>query len=111
MTTESIAPASEPLLDTKLVLARINARLALLRTWLSHDHRDEPTWWARRTTPPQLQREQLHLRPLAHLLHVERATSHGRLHGTQFKNLDEQATWLASCGDTLRALLEGKLAV
>lgn len=111
MTTESTAPASEPLLDTKLLLSRVNARLALLRGWLSHDHLDEPWWWARRTTAPNAQRERLALRPLANLLHVERATSRRRLHGTRFSNLDTQAAWLSSCADTLRALREGKLAV
>ena len=111
MTTESIAPVSETLLDVKLVLARVNARLGLLRGWLSHDHLDEPTWWARRTTAPQVQRERLHLRSYANLLHVERATPRGRLHGTRFKDLAEQAKWLAANADTLHALRSGKLAV
>ena len=111
MTTESTAPVSEPLLDVKLVLARLDARLALLRGWLSHDHLDEPYWFARRTTAPQAQRERLVLRGYANLIHVARATSRGRIHGTRFANLDEQTKWLESSRSTLVALREGKLAV
>jgi len=90
-----VAEKPVPTLDTKTLLARINERIALLRQWLSHDHRDEPFWWARRMTAPAAQAERQVLRQLANLLHVERATSRGRLHGTQFKNVDEQRAWLA----------------
>ena len=84
-----------PALDAKTLLARINERLALQRTWLSHDHLDEPFWWARDTTAPKLQRERLQWRFYAHLLHVERAHARGRLHCAQLATLDEQAKWLA----------------
>lgn len=92
--TEALATA--PALDPKTFLARINQRLALLRSWLSHDHRDEPYWWARRTTAQCTQRERLSLRHVANLLHVERATRRGKIHGTRFATLDEQRAWLAS---------------
>jgi hypothetical protein len=96
--TAPTSPALEaptiPPVTVKLLLARINARLALLRSWLSHDHRDEPFWWARRMTASAAQRERLALKPLANLFHIERATRRSRLHGTQFKSLDEQRAWL-----------------
>jgi hypothetical protein len=82
-------------LDIKTLLARINQRLVMMRIWLSHDHGDEPYWWARNTTAPRLQQERQTWRAYANLIHVERATSRGRLHGTRFKNLDEQRAWLA----------------
>lgn len=82
-------------LDTKSLLARINARLALLRSWLSHDHHDEPFWWARKLSVQAAQAERIVLKQVANLLHVERATARGRLHGTWFSNLDEQRAWLA----------------
>jgi hypothetical protein len=84
------SPSPSPSLDIKTLLARVNARLVLLRTWLSHDHHDEPYWWARRMTVQQAQRERLTLRWLANLLHVERATARGRIHSTQFATLDQQ---------------------
>ena len=100
-----------PALDAKTLLARINQRIALLRSWISHDHLDEPFWWARAITAPNAQRERQRLRGYAHLLHVERATSRGRLHGTQFATLDDQRAWLAKhettglpCDVTLVAL-------
>lgn len=83
-----------PALDVRTLLARVNHRLALLRSWLGHDHGDEPWWWARHRDARDCQRERLGLRPIAHLLHVERATRRGRIHGTQFANLDEQRAWL-----------------
>ena len=89
--TVSITPA----LDAKTLLARINQRIAMLRGWISHDHHDEPYWWARNTTAPTAQQERERLRGFANLLHVERATSRGRLHGTRFNTLDEQRAWLA----------------
>lgn len=88
------APAPAPL-DIKTLLARINQRLALLRTWLSHDHADEPYWWARRMPASRAQHERGLLRQVANLLHVERATIRGRLHGTRFATLDAQRAWLA----------------
>jgi len=96
------APAFDP-------LARINHRIVLLRTWLSHDHGDEPFWWARRTTAPRSQRERHELRPLANLLHIERATARGRLHGKQFETLEHQRAWLDEHAATLAMLSEGKL--
>ena len=107
MTDALASPA--PTLDTKQALARINARIVLLRTWLSHDHLDEPYWWARRTTAPRAQRDRHDLRALANLLHVERATARGRRHGTQFETLDEQRAWLDEHAATLTMLREGKL--
>jgi hypothetical protein len=85
-----------PALDTKTLLARVNQRITLLRSWLSHDHTDEPYWWARRITAPRAQAERSVLRQVANLLHVERATQRERLHGTRFANLDEQRAWIAS---------------
>src|SRR5690349_7496385 len=91
----SDAALSAPIPDTLSVLARANARIMLLRSWLSHSHLDEPYWWARRATAAQIQREREHLRGVAHLLHVVRATGHGRIHGTHFATVDEQRAWLA----------------
>ena len=90
----ALAPVT-PSLDTKTLLTRINQRISLLRSWLSHDHRDEPYWWARRLTAARAQQEREPLRQLANLLHVERATLRGRRHGTRFASLDEQRAWLA----------------
>ena len=105
-------------LDAKTLLARINERIALLRAWISHDHHDEPFWWARDTTAPRAQADRERWRFYAHLLHVERASSRGRLHGTQFANLDEQTKWLVSyelrdlpCNATLRSLRATKLSL
>jgi len=114
------ALAAAPALTAKTLLAHLNARLALLRTWLSHDHRDEPYWWARRTTAPRVQVERLHLRWIANLLHIERVTARGRRHGTQFADLDAQREWLAEHaayrwpelgGATLIALREGTVSL
>lgn len=99
MTTENTAATSNPERDRRVLLARTNARLALLREWLSHHHGDEPYWWARRTTPAAVQRERLQLRPLATRLHVGRATARGRIHGTWFQTLDEQKAWLEEQGE------------
>jgi len=96
--------APSPALDVRTLLARVNHRLALLRSWLGHDHRDEPWWWARDRDAKSCQRERLGLRPVAHLLHVERATRRGRIHGTQFANLDEQRAWLDERASTRHAL-------
>ncbi len=107
-------------LDTKALLAHVNARLAMWRGWLAHDHHDAPYWWARGTTAPRLQAERLGLRRIAHLLHVERATARGVRHGTQFADLAAQREWLADHagwrwpgfdGATLIALREGQLSL
>lgn len=79
-------------------LARINDRLRSLRRWLSHDHADERFWRAVETTARAAQRERLTLRPLATMLHVERATKRGRVHGSLFESLDAQRAWLAKMG-------------
>jgi hypothetical protein len=92
---DSAIASASPSLGIGTLLARINARLALLRTWLSHDHHDEPYWWARRMTASRAQSERHVLRQLANLLHVERASARGRIHGTWFATLDEQRAWLA----------------
>ena len=34
------------------------------------------------------------LRQVANLLHVERATNRGRVHGTRFATIEAQRTWL-----------------
>jgi hypothetical protein len=103
MTTTESTDAPEPvLLDTKQLLARLNARLALLREWLSHDHGDTPWWWARERTVPSVQRERIWLRDWANALHIERACARGRLRSPQFANLDEQQAWLEKRGTTRR---------
>ena len=91
-------------------LARVNHRLALLRAWLSHDHHDEPFWWARRTTAPAAQRERAGLQHLAHLMHVARAASRGRMHCAQLSDLDAQAAWLAKHETTLARMRAGEVA-
>jgi hypothetical protein len=90
-------PAPIPL-DTRTLLARINQRIALLRAWLSHDHRDAPYWWARMVlqNARDAQAERQWLRVAADLLHVERATARGKIHGTRFATLEAQRAWLAS---------------
>jgi hypothetical protein len=96
---DSAVASTSPSLGIGTVLARINARLAMLRTWLSHDHHDEPYWWARRTTASRAQSERQVLRRVANLMHVERATTRGRIHGTRFATLDEQRAWLREIED------------
>lgn len=83
-------------LDARSLLRRINARIAALRRLISHDHRDEAHWSAHGTTAPAAQSERATLRVVANLLHVERATQRGRVHGTRFATLDDQRAWLAS---------------
>jgi hypothetical protein len=80
--------------DVRRLLARTNLRLAELRRWLAHDHRDGTWWDARGTTARQAQKDRAQLRQLANLLHVERATTRGRVHGTWFATLAEQRAWL-----------------
>jgi hypothetical protein len=96
-------------LDAKTLLKRIDRRIALLRGWISHDHRDEPTWWARQTTAAEAQRERAILRLVADLLHVERATQRGRIHGTRFATLEEQRTWIAAM-ETRRCAVAARYA-
>jgi hypothetical protein len=86
-------------------------RIALLRSWLSHRHDDEPFWWARQLTAPRAQADRERLRVLANLLHVERATDRNRLHGTRFATLDEQRAWLASRATIVAAMRGGELAL
>ena len=83
-------------LDLQTLLTRINTRISLLRSWMSHDHGDEPYWWARRTRAALVQQERTALRVIANLLHVERATGRGRIHSTRFATLDDQRAWLAT---------------
>ena len=103
------AVAIAPSIDLKTPLVRINARISLLRSWMSHDHGDEPYWWARRTQAGLVQHERMVLRAFANLLHVERATQRARIHGTRFATLDDQRAWLADNAATLVSLREGKL--
>jgi hypothetical protein len=86
-------------LDARAVLRRLDPRIAALRRLLAHDHGDEAFWARHGTTAPAAQRERVNLRFVANLLHVERATHRGRIHGTRFATLDEQRTWLASYED------------
>jgi hypothetical protein len=104
--TASIPDPADQLLTS---LARINHRLALLRAWLSHDHQDEPFWWARRMTAPTAQRERLLLQRSAHLMHVERAASRGRIHCAAFADLEAERAWLAKHEAALARLRAGDL--
>src|SRR3954468_18689192 len=100
--SDAIAAAPAPVpLDARTLLARVNQRLVLLRTWLSHDHGDAPYWWARRTTASWVQTERQSLRWVANLLHVERAAARGRIHSRAFETLDDQAAWLAKTAEVL----------
>lgn len=103
------ASVPEPIDQLRTSLARINHRLALLRTWLSHDHGDEPFWWARRTNAPAAQRERLLLQWHAHLMHVERAASRGRIHCAAFEHLEAERAWLAKHEAAIAKLRAGDL--
>ena len=103
------AVTAEPIDQLLPSLARLDHRLALLRTWLSHDHGDEPFWWARRTTAPAAQRERLSLQRYAHLIHVERAASRGRIHCAAFETLDGERAWLAKHAAAIAKLRAGDL--
>jgi hypothetical protein len=83
-------------LTVKTVLARINVQLVELRRRLAHDHRDTAFWSALDLDASRAQRARYYLRSVANLLHVDRATSRGRIHGTRFATLAEQQRWLAS---------------
>ena len=88
---------SEPVpLDATTLLRRVNAELVRLRRALSHDHSDDPFWAALELDAPVAQSRRASLRPVAHLLHVERAHARGRVHGRAFASLAAQAEWLAS---------------
>jgi hypothetical protein len=100
-TPASIPAASTPAasmparraLDARSLLAWTNARIVIVKQLRTHRHDDEAWWTERQTTAREVQRERETLRQVANLLHVERATTRGRLHG--FATLDEQREWLA----------------
>ena len=81
-------------LDARSLLKRINPRIVRLRRAIRHDHRDTAFWEALGQTLKQLRSDREDLRFIANLLHVERATARGRIHGTRFATLDEQRDWL-----------------
>lgn len=83
------------LLTVKIILARINLRIATLRRALGHRHDDEPWWLERGHTVREAQSERAVLRMVANLLHTERACSRGRIHGS-FATLDDQRAWLVT---------------
>ncbi|MFN0252102.1 MAG: hypothetical protein ACKV2T_34825 [Kofleriaceae bacterium] len=96
----SIAPATDGLasgrvrvLDVRSLLAWTNARIVVVKQLRGHRHDDDAWWEERQTTAREVQRERETLRQVANLLHVERATKRGKLHG--FATLDEQYKWLA----------------
>ena len=91
---EAIArDARTRVLDVRSLLAWTNARIRVVKQLRRHRH-DDAAWWAERGTDARAtHRERETLRQVANLLHVERATSRGRLHG--FATLDEQREWLA----------------
>src|SRR5262245_57034807 len=92
MTTET-PPVS---LDARTLLRRVDARIVALRRAIRHDHRDDAFFAAFGVPAPEAQCQRATLRMVADLLHVERATSRGRLHGKRFKDLDEQRAWLTT---------------
>lgn len=84
------------------LLHRVNALLAGLRRALAHDHGDEVRWAAWGITAPEAQALRVRLRVYADVLHVERATARGRVHGgrvrggePRFPSLGAQRAWLA----------------
>lgn len=91
----STPPSSAPpiVLDVRSLLAWTNTRIHALKQWLHHRHDDAAFWAERGVLAGECQRERETLRQVANLLHVERATRRGRLHG--FASLAEQAAWLA----------------
>jgi hypothetical protein len=78
------------------MLAHVNATIVTIKRMLHHRH-DDAAWW--RETPwrsvPDAQRARRYGRIVANLLHVERATQRGRIHGRRFATLEEQRAWLA----------------
>ena len=91
-----------PPFDTRSVLAHVNRSIIRLRRWLGHDHGDDAFWTTTGTSPPRAQAMRRHLARIATALHVERATTRGRIHGRMFATLDDQRAWLAS--DSARRL-------
>jgi hypothetical protein len=83
-------------LDARSLLRRIDARIVALRRAIRHDHRDDAFWTAFGVTASAAQSERATLRMVADILHVERATQRGRIHGgKRFATLDDQRVWLA----------------
>jgi hypothetical protein len=78
-------------------LSRVNALLVRLRRALGWNHGDEARWASWGITAPEAQALRAKLRAIANVLHVERATARGRLHGGTrlFATLDAQRAWLA----------------
>jgi hypothetical protein len=77
------------------LLRKTNALLVGLRRALGHDHRDEARWAAWGVTPGEAMALRVKLRAIADVLHVERATARGRVHGgRRFASLEEQRKWL-----------------
>ncbi len=91
------APVSVPVsLDARSLLRRLDHRIVALRRAIRHDHRDETFWNTFGITAPRAQSQRAVLRAVANLLHIERATNRGRLHGSRFVTLEEQRAWLAA---------------
>lgn len=86
------------LLTVTSVLSLTNLRLVDLRRALGHRHDDELWWQARGQRASEAQADRCALRQLANLLHVERASARGRIHGA-FATLEEQRAWLEAMGD------------
>ena len=82
-------------LDARTLLARIAPMIPRLRRALGADHRDDAAWRNRGMTVREGQALRQRLRIVAAVLNVERAHQRGRLHGTRFASLADQATWLA----------------
>jgi hypothetical protein len=83
-------------MSTVELLKKVNVYLVGLRRALGHDHADE-AWWARwGVTAGEAMALRVKLRAIADVLHVERATARGRIHGgKRFATIEEQQTWLA----------------
>ena len=82
--------------ETQLLLARVNALLVGLRRALGWRHDDEARWASWGITAPEAQALRVKLRAIADVLHVERATARGRLHGgtRRFATLQAQRAWV-----------------
>lgn len=94
--------------DARSLLAWTNTRIVELRRALRHRHDDAAWWDAHGMTPAYAQAGRAILRRVANLLHVERATVRGRIHGN-FASLDKQREWLSAwekhrCGVATRYL-------
>jgi hypothetical protein len=90
------APA---VLDARSLLLRVDRTIRRYRVALGRDHGDADAWLAFGMAASEAQFWRHALRGLANLLHVERATARGRLHGTRFATVDEQRAWLASVAE------------